>query len=419
MAYAYPAPRTGTAQDLLRVVTRAYELELEKSGVRLPVKSEASRRWIEPWFRAIGVVLAKVMEFVPADWAVAFHNRLFLLLSGPRSYPFDPGSPVIARARALAAELEKRTGRAPALLALISHPPVTGDLGHLNFELVRWATLALRAVRGRPCRPRLVTATDPFALDTTSIVEEGLYAGYMGTYHVGIDRLALGRGRLGAALTPGASWTAMPLRLLRVLSQGGEIGLVLSGGVPATGRILYGVREWARAARARSPLRGRPADAALALRADPFFARFERAFAAAPGARAWHLLEAWLMTAGAGLIPDETVEAAASAALACLEVPAAERPEMLADLARDLARETPRRRRLFRLLAARVARRRPVVLIPIVHSTDPMGVSTGEAWSWEWIGPGRVTARRADAPDAPVATTPEAFADRFVEENFK
>jgi len=40
-------------------------------------------------------------------------------------------------------------------------------MAHLNFELVRHATLALRAARGRPCRPRLVVAIDPFALDTT------------------------------------------------------------------------------------------------------------------------------------------------------------------------------------------------------------------------------------------------------------
>jgi hypothetical protein len=420
MTYAYPAPRTGTAQDLLRVVTRAYELELERSGALLPEKSDAARRWIEPWFRGIGIVLALVMELVPADWTVAFHDRLFASLSAPRSYPFDPESPVVVRARALAADLEKRTGRAPALLALISHPPVMGALAHLNFELVRHATLALRAVRGRPCRPRLVTAIDPFALDTTSIFEEGLYAGYMGTFHVGIDRLAFGRGHPGTALTPRAAWTAMPLRLLRVLAEGGEIGLVLSGGVPATGRVLYGVREWARAARALSPLRTRPADVERALRADASFSRFERgAQVVAPSARAWRLLDAWLMTTAAGLLPDETIEAAAASALACLDVPAAARPELLADLARDLSRETPRRRRLFRVLAGRVARRRPLVLIPVVHGTDPLGVSTREAWSWEWKGPGRLTARRADAPGTAVETTPDAFADRFVEENFK
>ena len=424
MAHAYPSPRTGTAQDLLRVVTRAYEFELERKSVRLPEKSEAARRWIEPLFRGIGIVLANVLEAVPADWTVGFHDRVFTFLAKPRSYPFDPGNPRLVEARSLAAELERRTGHAPALLALISHPPVLGDLAHLNFELVRHATLALRAVRGRPCRPRLVVAIDPFALDTMSIAEEGLYAGFMGTFHLGIDRLALGRGHPGPALTPLAAWTAMPMRLLHALSMGGEIGLVPSGGVPSTSRVLYGVRDWARAARARSPLRGKPSEVERALRADPSFARFERAAEAASASapasgRPWRLIDAWLMLAAAGLLPDENTEAAAVSVLACLAVPPSERPGLLAELSRDLSRETPRRRRLFRLLAGRVARRRPLVLLPVFHNVDPVGVSLGEAESWEWTGPGRVTARRAGAPGSAVETTPEAFADRFIQENFK
>ena len=46
------------------------------------------------------------------------------------------------------------------------------------------------------------------------------------------------------------------------------------------------------------------------------------------------------------------------------------------------------------------------------------GVSLREAWSWESAGPGRLTARSAAAPQTPVETTSDAFADRFVEENF-
>jgi hypothetical protein len=282
--------------------------------------------------------------------------------------------------------------------------------------------LALRAVRARPCRPRLVAAIDPFALDTVSIPVEGLYAGLMGTFHVGIDRLALGRGHPGTALTPLAAWTAMPMRLLRSLSEGGEIGLVPAGGVPSTSRVLYGVRDWARIARGRSPLRGRPAEVERALRADPSFARFESALARA-GISApphpWRLIDAWLMMAAAGLLPDENAEAAGIAVLGCLAIPAAERPDLLAELARDLSRETPRRLRLFRLLAGRVARRRPLVMIPIVHAMDPLRIFIGEAWSWEWTGPGRVTARSAAAPEAALETTPEAFGRRFIEENFK
>ncbi|MFI5346649.1 MAG: hypothetical protein ACHQ51_09775 [Elusimicrobiota bacterium] len=420
MPYAYPSPKTGTAQDLLRIVTHAYELELERTGTVLPHKPESHRRWIEPAFRAFGVVMAKVVELIPAEMSLALHNRLFAALSAPHSYPFDPENPALLRAGALAARLEKEHGRAPALLALISHPPVLGELAHMNLELVRHATLALRAARGRPCRPRMVAATDPFALDTLSIWEEGIYAGYMGTFHIGVDRLSLGSGRLGPALTPQASWAAMPQRLLGALARGGEIGLVLAGGVPTTGRVLYAAREWIRGARRHSPLRARPSEVSARLDRDASFARFETTLArrvfVPPGT--WRVIDAWLMAAAAGLLPGETIETAAASALDCLAVPDAERPALLADLALNLKRETPFRRRLFRLLAGRVARRRPLLLLPVVHGTEPRGIALREAWSWEWLKPGMIRARRADAPDKPIDMTTDAFADRFVEENF-
>ena len=420
MPYAYPVPKTGTAQDLLRIVTRAYELELERAGTVLPNKTEAQRRWVEPVFRAAGVALGRLMELLPAELSVAFHNRLFAALSAPHSYPFNPENPRLVRAAALVARLEKDSGRAPALLALISHPPVLGDLAHMNLELVRHATLALRGVRGRPCRPRMVAATDPFALDSLAIWEEGIYAGYMGTFHIGLDRLALGTGRLGPALTPRASWSAMPQRLLSVLAGGGEIGLVLAGGVPSTGRVLYAAREWIRSARRFSPLRARPAEVASRMEADPSFVRFRKtaALAGSGPLSAWRSMDAWLMSAAAGLVPDVGIESASAAALSCLDVPDAERKGLLEDLARNLSRETPLRRRLFRLLAGRVARARPLVMIPVVHGDTPRGIALGEAWSWEWLKPGWVRVRRADQPEETIEMTTDAFAGRFVEENF-
>jgi hypothetical protein len=420
MTYAYPAPRTGTAQDLMRVITLAAERGLVESGAELPRKSEFARRWIEPFFRAVGVAISWLLEIVPADWTIAFHQRLFASLAAPYSYPFDPAAPALLRARALAAELRLRTGREPALLALISHPPVMGELAHMNLELVRHATLALRAVRGAPCRPRLVTAIDPFALDTLPISSEGLYAGFMGTFHLGIDRLAHGRGHPGTWLTPDAAWSAMSPRLFSKLGRGGEVGLVLSGGVPSTGRVLYGAREWTRSARRSGARRARPVEAEAALRADPAFAAFEKSALELPGRTgAWRRFEMWLMAAAAGLIPGLAPRAAAESILGALDVPAAERPGLLADLEADLTRETPRRLRLFRLLAGRVARRRPLVLIPIVHSTEPLGISVREAWSWEAAPGGQVAATRADAPGVARTMTPDAFADLFVEENFR
>ncbi|MEQ1918924.1 MAG: hypothetical protein ABL955_06965, partial [Elusimicrobiota bacterium] len=239
MASAYPSARTGTAQDLMRVVTKAYEIRLEAEATVLPVKSEFQRCFIEPFARTVGIIAAAVMELVPADWAAAFHNKVYLQLCGGRAYPFDPASSALVGARTLALRLERESGREPALLATLSHPPVMGDLAHLNTELVRHATLALREVRGRPCRPRIVVAIDPFALDTLSLIEEGIYAGYMGRFHLGLDRLALGRGHPGPLMSPQTRWDRMPLRLFRALSEGGEIGMVLSGGIPSTGRVLY------------------------------------------------------------------------------------------------------------------------------------------------------------------------------------
>ncbi len=404
----------------MRVVTKAYERRLEADKTVLPSKPELQRALLEPVTRALGLILAGVMELLPADWTGYVHNRLFLHLSSGRTYPFEPGSPAVAAARTLAARLEKESGLPPALLAAISHPPVMGDLAHLNFELVRHAMLALREVRGRPCRPRLVVAIDPFALDTISVLEEGLYAGFMGTYHLGIDRLALGRGHPGPLMSPWTRWDRMPLRLFRALAEGGEVGMVLSGGVPSTGRVLYGVREWARRARAAGPLNAQPAEARRRLLMDAAFERFQ---AASVGhihlpRGPWRLLEAWLMAAAAGLLPGETAESAARAALACLSVPEAAREALMAELHLDMTRETPSRRRLFRLLVGRVARRRPLVLIPVVHRTSPLGVSETEAWGVTRIGRDRVRVVKAEHPDRHEDMTAEQLAERFTQEHF-
>jgi hypothetical protein len=420
LASVYPSACTGTAQDLMRVVTKAYEIRLEAEATVLPAKPELQRVFVEPFARAAGMIVAAMMELMSADWVVSFHNKGLLSLSPGRTYPFDPLSPVLVAARALAARLEKESGRAPALLAAISHPPVMGDLAHLNTELVRHSMLALREVRGRPCRPRLVVAIDPFALDTLSLLEEGFYAGYMGSFHLGLDRLALGRGHPGPLMSPQARWDRMPLRLFRSLAEGSEIGMVLSGGIPATGRVLYGVREWARRARAASPLHGDPAQAHVFLRADAAFARFEAAAAVhIPLPRGpWRLLEAWLMTAAAGLLPGDTAEAAARSVLSCLRVPDESRAALLAELASDMTRETPARRRLFRLLVGRVARRRPLILIPVVHRAQPLGVDEREAWGVTWIGKGRARVVRAGAPDRAQDMTAEELAERFTQEHF-
>ena len=90
------------------------------------------------------------------------------------------------------------------------------------------------------------------------------------------------------------------------------------------------------------------------------------------------------MVSAAGLLRGETAEAAAASSLACLAVAEAARPGLLTELSADMTRETPARRRLFRLLVGRAARRRPLMLLPIVHHTSPLGVTEREAWGVVW-----------------------------------
>lgn len=415
MTELYPNPRTGTAQDLMRVITKAYEAKLRRENIVLPRKSETARLLLEPVARLVGIAVAVVLRLLPAEWYVSAHDKLYKGLAAGRTYPFDPAAPALRGAVELAARLERETGKAPALLAVISHPPVMGELKHLNFELVRHATLALRAARGRPCRPRLVVAVDPYALDTASLVEEGLYAGYMGTLHLGLDRLALGRGHPGPGLSPQTAWHAMPWRMMRLLGDGGEAGIVLAGGVPETGRILYGAREWVRHARVVGRGAASPAEASARLEREPDFQRFAREAGVHLPAGPWRRLEGWLMGATAGMTSAATDEVARRV-LDILGVPEAARPALMTELEVDLGRETPRRLRLFRALAGRVTRRRPLVIIPIVHHVDPLGVEVREAWSWEAAGRGRVKA--APAGGAAVVGDVDAHARRLVEGNF-
>lgn len=435
MAYTYPVYDTGTAQDLMAIVTRAYELHLERTRTVLPSKSPGQRLWLEAPFVLAGLALSRLVELLPADWALSGHEKIFAVLAKPRSYPFDPSSPALGRARDLALAVERDCGRPPALLALISHPPVMGEMAHLNFELVRHAMKALRALRGRPCRPRLVVAVDSFALDTISIAEEGLYAGFMGSYHLGLDRLAKNRNAVSRRLLRRAAWDRMAHRFLALLNAGGEAGMVLAGGVPSTTRTLYAVREWMGRSRAQSPWRRDPAQALRRLRLWPEFAAFEnsRPRLGAMSHSAWRLAEAWAMARLAGVSdggrPDSSAEAGEldpetrRDLQGCLQAlglePAAAQREISA-LSEEWARETPYRARFFRILAARVlAKGRPVVILPIAHRVGgrALSIEVKEAWAWTGLSGSRLSARRS-APPRDWEGSAEDFAALFGRENF-
>lgn len=428
MPYAYPTQKTGTSQDLLTIITKAYERHLEANHIELPAKTRSQRRVMEPPFVLLGLLISKVLEALPASVGLKFHDKLFSGLASPKHYPFDQASPVVARAAALA----RRAGPSPSLLALVSHPPVMGDMAHLNFELVRHATLGLAAVRGCPCRPRLLVAVDPFALDTIPVWQEGLYAGFMGTYHLGFDRLSLARNAVSRALIGPSSWDRLPLRFVRLLSAGREAGMVLAGGVPATTRALYAVREWAARCRRESPDRARPAAVVARLRALPGFAAFEREGPHGPGLSksAARLAEAWAMATLAGVFGGGAEDCAASGRLSDvargrlveLAVALGHSPEKaresVASLEAELSRETPYRARFFTTIVARSLKKRPMVILPIAHKIgSELGVEAREAWLLSRTGRGPVSAERGDGKRFEGAL--EDFAVAFGKENFK
>lgn len=437
MAYQYPTAKTGTAQDLLTVVTRAYEGYIERERLALPDKTSGRKLFLEAPFIVLGMAIAGILEILPAELVLSFHNKLFGALAAPKSYPFDPNHPALLRARDLAEKVERRTGKRAALVALISHPPVLGDLAHMNFELVRHASHALRLLRRKPCKPRIVAAIDPFALDTVSLPVEGVYAGFMGTYHLGFDRLTLIRRGLTRMLLRRAAWYRLVHRLITRLKGGGEAGMVLAGGVPSTTRTLYAVREWVGRMRRKSPLRVSPAEILKRLRAVPEFARFE---AQGPhgdrlAASAWRLAEAWAMASLAGVYGcgggvscvdtgalSEASERELSALLKAVGVPDAEAAKSLQELKEELLRETPYRARLFRALAARiVGRGTPAIVLPIVHKSEAgaLGIEPRDAWAWTSAKGGRIEAVSSKPGAAPFSGSAEDFALLFGRENFK
>ncbi|MBI4387318.1 MAG: hypothetical protein HY551_08035 [Elusimicrobia bacterium] len=383
-------PPNGTCEDILCFLARAEERRQRLAGIKLPIKASWTRRILEPIGNAVGVACSRLMESCPAFIVRKTQDWTFRQVAGNGLIEFDPEEPVLGRARELCLDIERRAGRRPALLCLMSHPPVDERWLHLNVEMVRHVLLALAQVRGAAARPRMVVAVDSYALDMLGLVVESVYAGFMGTYHLGIDRLALRRAPASRFWIGSASWTRCPWRLLSLLRCGGEAGIVMGGGVPQTARTLYTMREFLwRLRRSRDEGVG-PARALRELRRlSTDFIEFLHSGALSPEAHrnAWRLMEAWIaaqitgewhaargersLDAYTGSV-SSTVRAALQAcaqAMGCGEAAWNEEWEALQE---EFHRETPYRGRFFRVLARRLtAIGRPVLLLPLAHRFDP------------------------------------------------
>lgn len=435
MSYPVQVRYTGTAQDLMAVVIRAEKKRCQLSLQRFPSKPASLRACLEAPCNLIGRLLGGFLEMLPADLAFRIHEKVFSGLASPWSYPYESASPHLKEALRLVGRMEQETGKSPAIFGLLSHPPVLGDMAHMNFELVRHVMWTMRYLRGINCRPRLVIAVDPFALDTASLIVEGLYAGVMGNYHLGLDRLSLTRRPVSRLLLSRCSWPRMIYRITSHLREGRELGMVLSGGVSSTSRIIYVSREWLMRQRAKAS----PSEALQRLRADGDFALFEKNEGFSGHCSAWRLMEGWLMArlsgmrAGDGSDPgysepdtehlDGTGRKTAEKCLQALGLSEERRRAALEELSVELRRETPYRSRIFRVIAERVLKKgRPVVFIPIVHrprknKDGGYGIHIRSPWAWSGMTGPRV---RAWTPreEQPWEGEVEEFASRFVQESF-
>jgi hypothetical protein len=384
----------GTYEDLLMILARAEA----RRGRILPAKPAFARLAFEPFWNLFGMSVGLGAALAPPDAFFRLQDGIFRRLAGAHGgLPFDPESPGLLQAAEAC-----RAGRgSPALLCLASHPPATEEYLDLNIEMMRHGMLALRRLRGRPCRPRLVNAIDPFALDAQPLYREAVCAGFMGTYHLGFDRIWRLRSPLSRSLLCGRSWQGEFFRLAACLRSGGEAVLMLGGGTPTTSRVHTCSREALRHARGR-----RPGQALRALPSSVSFDRFLRS--GRVGARlrrsAWRMMEAWLI---ACLTEDGALEEsdrgvvgprAREAFLACAKafgLPEPAAAEALAGFIEEFGREVPYRERLFRVLQSRVAAEgRPLLLIPLVHQLEPLRLQVGTPALLPETGDVRAFARR-------------------------
>lgn len=247
----------------------------------------------------------------------------------------------------------------------------------------------------------MVAAVDSFALNMLAMAQEGMYAGFTGTYHLGFDRLAHHRSRASRLLLGRARWEHLPWRMIETLSQGREAGMVLAGGVPMTARVLYTVREFLVRLRGKRDALLQPSQVLRRLQDEnrDFAGFFESELVGKSLRRsAWRMIEAWiagrmvgewppgtrasLSDVDAGRVTDDLLTALRSVAQA-MGIEGAALEEELLGLQEEFSRETPYRERFFRFLAQRIlSRSKPVILLPFVHQVEGEGAKRSIKLVW-------------------------------------
>jgi len=286
-----------------------------------------------------------------------------------------------AESVALAKKLKMETGRWPAVLLLTSHGDTAGPFAWLRFEMLRQGLQIAQALTQaewpglffRPA-PECLLAIDPYALDTVPAAVGGFYSGWMRRVYLAWDRQPSTQSRIQRHfLLQGTGYDRIAWRLLETLRSGVPVLMVLAGGLPHNARLLYGAREFMQ--RLRLPRWPYPKRAA------------EK-----------KMMEILMRPVG-GIRPAENgdlppaAEEALDRLFAELGIGPAERPALLGRFKQEFRLAIPRRERLARVLARRLALKgQPLLLLNIRHRTDASPhVQLGEPWGWAAAGSGQLS----------------------------
>lgn len=378
-------PHCRNFAELVEILLKLGEVSMEEE----PSKRHWLRPFLGPVFKASGVFIGWFLSRLPEKASYRVHHFAWKKLAGPAFCPFDENSVHLKAAELLHRDLMRFDGREPAILCLNSHPAVTGLDYLLNFELLRQASLAVCRIRGRAMAPKVIAALDPFALQEQPWMLEDIYTGFMGMYHMGLNRMSV---------QGGTSYGTAGHRVIHFLKNRGELVMMIGGGVAETGRLLYSTREflWKMHRLSHIPLKE-------TLRLDD------------RGVNAWRCLEGWVFTmltrpaeaesspeekeapqrhSQMGVIPPDVEESLVTLSRE-LSIPEKIFHRAFSRYKEEFARHTPYRERLFYNLMHRLVNRgTPIMLLtfahkphpaPAVEMTNPLGLIPGEKGSARFL----------------------------------
>jgi hypothetical protein len=323
----------------------------KRDGVTLPQKPAWFHALAEFPMNVAGFGIGAIAAALPAKLVEGLHMRTLAALAGAGDFPLAPDwNYALEGARSLYARLAD-AGSEPAIWVLMSHPPVTTEVSTLNFALTQRAFEAVSFIRGRPTKAKMLVAIDPFAMDATPMWQEGVYPGLMTAMHLALDRTPSLRGPAQKMLLGAARPERLAWRLVRELRGGGDVVMILGGGIELNARIMYPSREFLSRWRKASDKRG------------------------ASVRKAQREALAMLAAGEPSAAETGTLNEAAEAALRLLgrELGFDEKRVSadLDDFRDEFGRKNPYRRRLFRIVASRVVKGgRPVLTLPISHGSD-------------------------------------------------